>query len=67
MEKEEISIGRGVIQGGVLSPLLFLITFNDLLEELEENNELSFAYADDLAVVGETLEDLKKIIEIIEK
>ena len=36
MRYEEIKIGQGVIQGGVLSPTLFLIMFNDLLVNLEK-------------------------------
>ena len=30
VDEEEIPIGVGVIQGGVLSPTLFIIMFNDL-------------------------------------
>ena len=52
--KEHYNVGRGVIQGGVLSPTLFIIMFNDLIEELERNNLKIFAYADDLAVTGIT-------------
>ena len=33
--EERVEIGRGVIQGGVLSPTLFIIMFNDLMVELK--------------------------------
>jgi len=36
VNQKEINIGRGVIQGGILSPTLFLVMFNDLLEIIEE-------------------------------
>ena len=52
VNNKELFIGKGVIQGGVLSPTLFLIMFNDLLNELEDAGFDIFAYADDLAIVG---------------
>ena len=52
VNEKEISIGAGVIQGGVLSPSLFLIMFNDLIVELDKNKFEAFAYAGDLAIVG---------------
>jgi len=41
-----------VIQGGVLSPTLFLIMFDDLMVELHNKGFQIFAYADDLAIMG---------------
>ena len=49
---KEIGIGRGVIQGGILSPTLFLVMFDDLLDELENHGFEDFAFADDLSVNG---------------
>ena len=40
-----------MIQGGVLSPTLFLIMFDDLVQELDERGFNVYAYADDLAIV----------------
>ena len=64
--EEEVKIGRGVIQGGVLSPTLFIIMFNDLMVNLKQNQLDAFAYADDLAVVGYDKGRLLKAIDIIE-
>ena len=64
---QEIGLGTGVIQGGVLSPTLFLIMFNDLICELTESGIDSYAYADDLAANGFTKEKLLKAIEIVER
>ena len=49
---KEHNIGAGVIQGGVLSPTLFLVMFNDLRVKLEEAGIEAFAYADDLGAHG---------------
>ena len=35
-----------------MSPTLFLIMFNDLLEKLDSKGMQVFAYADDLAITG---------------
>ena len=66
MNNKELFIGKGVIQGGVLSPTLFLIMFNDLLNELEEAGFDIFAYADDLAIVGQGMDNLSTAIRITE-
>lgn len=42
---------RGCPQGGVLSPLLWNITVNTLLEKLNANRHYAQAYADDVAIV----------------
>ena len=63
---KNIHIGCGVIQGGVLSPTLFLIMFNDILQKLEESNLEPYAYADDLAIVGQTKDKLKQAQDIVE-
>jgi hypothetical protein len=51
---KEVPIGSGVIQGGVLSPALFIIMFNDLISQLDNLGFEVFAYADDLAVIVES-------------
>ena len=64
---KEIPIGVGVIQGGVLSTTLFIVMFNDLIQELEEKGFSVFAYADDLCILEYNNRKLKKAIDIVEK
>ena len=66
VNEEEVPIGAGVIQGGVLSPSLFLIMFNDLIEELDQLKYDVFAYADDLAIVDYNMLRLTKCIQVVE-
>ena len=49
-----------------MSPTLFLIMFNDLLEELSKKDYKVFAYADDLAIIGQNKFKLKDAINIVE-
>ena len=56
----------GVTQGGILSPQLFLIMFNDLLQDLENEGFQVYAYADDLAIIGDGLEKAEKAVVIVE-
>ncbi|CAH8605714.1 unnamed protein product [Dicrocoelium dendriticum] len=46
---EATTISSGVIQGSVLGPLLFLIYFNDLLDEISYGKP--FLFADDVKIV----------------
>ena len=50
--KQDCKIEKGVIQGGVLSPSLFLIAFDDIIKNLKRNELKAYAYADDLAIHG---------------
>ena len=47
----KIKIGKGGIQGGVLSPTLFIITIDDLIEVFESKQKVPFVFADDLSTV----------------
>ena len=63
---QEIKLGTGVIQGGVISPSLFLIMFDDLLAKLDELGYQVYAYADDLSIIQKGREKLDIAIQIIE-
>jgi hypothetical protein len=67
------NITSGVRQGGILSPILFAVCVDDLLERLE-NSKIgcfisslccnSFMYADDLILISITVEDLRNLVNI---
>ncbi|XP_059048817.1 cell adhesion molecule Dscam2-like, partial [Achroia grisella] len=44
-------VSRGCPQGGVLSPLLWNLVVNELIEELNDNDLYTVGYADDIAVL----------------
>ena len=48
-----------------MSPILFLIMFNDLLEELSRKGYKVFVYADDLAIIEQKKFKLKDAINIV--
>jgi len=54
---EEFGVGVGVHQGFVLSPLLFILILEALSSEFCTGVPWEFLYADDLAVIADTLEE----------
>ena len=69
------ALQNGVKQGGVLSPILFSLYINGLLDRLRQSKlgchvgmsyAGAFAYADDVALVSPTLYGLRKMINICE-
>eukprot|EP00917_Polyrhabdina_sp_WS-2016_P030843 GHVP01065739.1.p2 GENE.GHVP01065739.1~~GHVP01065739.1.p2 ORF type:complete len:168 (-),score=28.55 GHVP01065739.1:1349-1852(-) len=61
---------KGVPQGGVLSPWLFNLGLDTLLfslQEMQEHHEIqTFAFADDLCLLGSNEESLQKCIDVCE-
>lgn len=76
---DNIEITRGVPQGDIISPILFNIFFNILLDEISRSGigyklggqdipTIPFiAYADDLTLITENREDMTKMIQIVSK
>ena len=58
------SVNVGVHQGSVLSPLLFLIVLEALSREFRTGCPWEFLYADDLAIVAETLDEVKNSLSL---
>ena len=54
---EEFGVGVGVHQGSVLSPLLFILVLEALSCEFRTGVPWELLYADDLAVIADTLEE----------
>jgi hypothetical protein len=72
---EYISLSAGVRQGGILSPFLFSIYVDCVLNKLAECNKgcrfnlqcfNSFMYADDLILLSSTVSDLQDMLKICE-
>ena len=58
------SVNVGVHEGSVLSPLLFLIVLEALSREFRTGCPWEFLYADDLAIVAETLDEVKNRLSL---
>ena len=50
-DSENINVNNGVLQGSIISPMLFDLYINDLINELDKNSFEVLAYADDLCVL----------------
>ena len=57
---DEFGVKVGVHQGSVLSPLLFIIVLKALSREFRTGTPWELLYADDLVIVAETEEDLRR-------
>ena len=52
------SVKVGVHQGSALSPLLFVIVMDVLTEDVRDGSLMELLYADDLALCGESLNEV---------
>ena len=64
---ENINVNNGVLQGSLISPMLFDLYINDLINELDKNSFEVLAYADDLCVLCDGRNQLNNVIKIIDK
>ena len=63
--KYAAKIKKGVLQGGILSPLLFSLYINDLASELDKLTDIkSYFYADDLAMIIKGKRNINKALTI---
>jgi retron-type reverse transcriptase len=70
-ESHKIWLERGLIQGSKLSPILYNIFINNLIESIESItktvNTTAFLYADEVAIVSKTKKGFKSALKKAEK
>ena len=71
VDSDWFPINLGVKQGYVLSPTLFDMFINDLMQDIQALNigidlgDYNLLYADDVVVLGETEGDLQTTLDIL--
>ena len=55
-----INVNNGVLQDCLISPMLF--NLNDLIKELNQNSYVILAYADDLCILCERINELLNVL-----
>lgn len=69
-----VNLAAGIKQGGVISPWLFVVFINDLVEELvkvgcgsydECRDIVTLLFADDVALVESSIERAQKLVDVI--
>ena len=56
---EDFPVKVGVHQGSILSPWFFNIVLDEVSKEARENGMKELLYADDLALIGKTKQELE--------
>ena len=64
---QEFTVGVGVHQGSVLSPLLFITVLESLSRELRTGCQWELLYADDLEIIASSMEKLLEKLNIWKK
>ena len=64
---EKINVNNGVLQGSLISPMLFNLYINDLIEDIDKMAFEILAYADDLAVICENETTLVEVMKVIHR
>jgi hypothetical protein len=61
-----MNVNRGILQGSLISTLLFNIYIDDLVAELKKNSFDVLAYADDIAIICDK-EQLDKCMKVFDE
>ena len=61
-----INVNRGVLQGSILSPFLFNLYINDLIEKIKEVAYEVLAYADDIAILCSCEKEINLEIDVVD-